>query len=138
MNNIIWKQIEKCPNYLISNTGEIKNVNGRILKQQTDRHGYRVVNLPNKDVRKKYLVHRLVAFAFLKNEGNNPIINHKNGVSIDNRIENLEWCSISDNAIHAKDILKTRNVISYKYAKKILEQNKNITAAEYFALLFPF
>jgi hypothetical protein len=52
-----------------------------------------------------YAVHRLVALAFL---GNGAEVNHKNGDKADNRLENLEWTTRSDNCLHGIHVLKRR------------------------------
>lgn len=83
------------------------------LKKYKNAAIYRVVRLPKLpgDTNiyaggRGFKVHRLVATLFIPNPNNYPEVNHKNGDGRDNRVENLEWCTGHDNAIHARRILK--------------------------------
>lgn len=111
----IWKDIPGYQGlYKISNTGRIKNKNNKILKTY-NKHGkktydpkndYQKVRLSKKGISKPYLVHRLVAKTFIKNDNNLPQINHKNGIKNDNNVNNLEWCTNKENSIHYHKYLK--------------------------------
>jgi DNA primase catalytic subunit len=104
----IWKDIDGYDDYKISNLGRIRSfkpvaykcVDG-ILKQSISKGGYCVVGLQKNGNRKGFLVHRLVAQAFISNPENKPCVNHISGVKDDNSIENLEWVTYSENEKHA-------------------------------------
>lgn len=55
---------------------------------------------------KRFLAHRVIAKVFIPNPDNLPCVNHKNGIKTDNHIDNLEWCTWSQNHQHAYDVLK--------------------------------
>lgn len=61
-----------------------------MLKQRTDKDGYKEVALSKDGLIKFYRVHRLVAEAFLSNPNNYPVINHKDEDPANNYVENLE------------------------------------------------
>ena len=73
----------------------------RILEQRYVPEGYLLVSLNSGKNQQSFRVHRLVAQAFIPNPDSKPFINHINGHPDDNRLENLEWCTPSENMIHA-------------------------------------
>lgn len=103
----IWKNVKGYENlYLVSNYGNIKRIGkNKNRKFNVTRNGYALVNLYKNGVSKNISVHRIVADAFLKNIYNLPQVNHKNGVKIDNRVENLEWISGKENIRHSYRVL---------------------------------
>lgn len=89
----MFKDIKDYENYQISDTGIVINKKtGRKLKQQ-EKKGYMNVNLFKKGKKKNKLVHRLVAEAFIENIKNYPQINHKDEDTLNNMVNNLEWCT---------------------------------------------
>lgn len=91
------KEITICGVTLkVSSNGVIRDINGNQIKQHINGH-YKVIRI-NK---KAHLVHRIVAMAFLPNPESKPQVNHKNCIKTDNRLDNLEWCTASENAKHA-------------------------------------
>lgn len=105
MNSEIWKEIKDFPNYEVSNKGRVRNrLTGSILKGAIDKTtGYLKVGLYKNKVGFTKPIHRLVAETFL-GLFINLDVNHKDGNKLNNELENLEWCTRSDNMKHAYKI----------------------------------
>lgn len=81
----------------------------KLLYKSLDKDWYVRTSLSKKKFLRTYKVHRLEAIAFIPNPENKPQINHINWIRDDNRLENLEWCTIKENAKHKFDILWYKN-----------------------------
>lgn len=94
------KYIPNSKEYYVDQEGNVYS-KYRKLNQNNQHTGYKTVAIRYLDgsVKSEY-VHRLVATAFLDNNFNLPVVNHKNLNKSDNRLENLEWCSYRDNSKH--------------------------------------
>ena len=73
----------------------------KLIKGNITSKGYSQVTLWKDKRRHMYLIHKLVANAFIPNPENYPQINHKDGNKTNNNVENLEWCNNSQNQLHA-------------------------------------
>lgn len=131
----IWKDIDGYEGfYKVSNVGRVKSldrlvngnhitcdfqyVKGKLLKLQRDKCGYWRVNLRKNGVNKMFLVHRLVAKAFIPNPNNFPYINHKDENPSNSNVNNLEWCTGQYNVLYGScqskiTLSKIRKVIQF-------------------------
>lgn len=95
------KLIEDFPLYAILETGHIYSFKTNKYLSKTLRNGYEKLTLFNKDKCKTFVVHRLVANAFIPNPENKLEVNHKDGNKLNNHISNLEWNTRMENYQHA-------------------------------------
>jgi hypothetical protein len=115
----IWRTIKDYPNYKVSNMGNVKGKHGNILKpfdRSKNCHpllrGYLTVHLCSTGVKgfDNHSVHSLVMKEFVGPRPLGMVINHKNGIRWDNRLENLEYCTQSENRkqdfIHGRQSLR--------------------------------
>lgn len=120
--------------YLISSAGEVYSM---LTKQRKNteiaNNGYERVTLWKDGEGKHFLVHRLVAKAFIPNPNNYEMVNHIDGNKRNNNVENLEWCSASHNMKHAYEnhliTPKTTKVAQYTKDFKLIRIWESIAQA---------
>ena len=91
----IVESVEK--GYFVSPSGNIYNRHGDLMVGAVDHCGYRhtILNRKNRNV------HRVIAETFIPNPNNLPCVNHKDGNKLNNSVDNLEWCTHSENTLHS-------------------------------------
>lgn len=103
VGELMKKYIENSRNYFVTDKGEVFKGERKLSSGKGDH--YRKVRIGFKDgTWKDILIHRLVAKAFIPNPENKPFVNHKDGQKSNNLLENLEWVTASENAVHAVEL----------------------------------
>lgn len=107
-------------------------INEQILLGTLNHKNYVSIHLSYNDVNSKnferkkpsIIVHREVAKSFIPNPNNLPQINHINGVTYDNRVENLEWCDNTYNQKHRYEILNKEKTIINVNKERVVKVHK--------------
>ena len=119
----IWKRLiyqgkDYGDFYEVSNYGDIRNSKTRrIRRNNINRQGYYFVSISLGSREKKVTLknHRAVAETFILNPNGLPCVNHKDANKLNNRVDNLEWCTHSENSKHAENLnLITHHHKSFK------------------------
>ena len=114
-----WRSIPGYPGYEASNLGRIRSLRSgeaRILKQHKSQKGYLRANIKHENGKRHCQnVHRFIALAFIPNPEKLPEVNHINGIKDDNVVENLEWCTSSENHLHAYRVLGKKSAVKGKH-----------------------
>lgn len=112
MDREVWRWVVGYEGiYMVSNAGNVMTLpkathaDGFTLAQAIGRNGYKTVHLRKNGASKRLSVHRLVAEAFLPNPSSLPEVNHVDGDKANNSVNNLEWCTRSENARHSIRVL---------------------------------
>lgn len=128
-----WKAIKGYEGlYEVSDLGRVRSMDmilpcknnsfhsrkGKMLSPQNNGKGYVFVNLRKSGKGEKHYIHRLVAEAFVENNKNLPLVNHKNEIKDDNRASNLEWCDNTYNINYGSCLSK----ITKKMAIPIVQE----------------
>lgn len=142
----IWKPITGYEGlYEVSDLGRVRGLNrivkksngynynskGRILRPRNKPNGYLFVSLHKLCKPMNLFIHRIVAEAFIPNPEGKKTVNHKNGIKTDNRVENLEWTTYSENHLHSFRELhrisgsKGRSGALSKCSKPVVQFTKN-------------
>lgn len=100
-----WVRVQEDPRYFVSNRGRMIGPKG-IRKPVLDVRGYETVGTKRDGKQKNLWPHRCVAVAFIPNPDSKPVVNHLNGDRSDNRDENLEWATVSEDKLHRYRILR--------------------------------
>lgn len=148
----IWKDIPNYEGiYQANNLGEIRNypkeskykkgviIKSKILSPANKK--YKHITLYKNNIKKTFDIHRLIAITFLDNPENKLCVNHINGIPHDNRLENLEWCTHSENILHSFKYLNRKSHAKNKFgkdnklSKKVIQYSLNgVYVSEFYGI----
>ena len=110
----------------VSEAGDVKS-HGKLIKGEIVKAGYKRVHVSHEGKSYKFLVHRLVAEAFIDNPKKLPLVNHIDGNKLNNSVNNLEWITYSGNLVHAyRTGLRSADGEANNMSKLTVQQVKEI------------
>ena len=119
----IFLPIDGYENYFISNFGNVKNSKtNKIMKPFNHGKGRKQIDLFKNGKSKKFLIHRLVALAFLENPDNKPFIDHIDNNPANNNVKNLRWATNQENLANTNKY--KNNTSGYKGVSFHKQHNK--------------
>lgn len=152
MENESWKSIKNYEGiYQVSNQGRVKRlqtfrksekvllyfVNQKILAPALNITGYLQVTLCKENVRKAFLIHRLVAQSFIDNPYNLPCVNHIDADRCNNDSSNLQWVTYQENTDHMRLLGRNKNAFCFDLPHTKLSDEQVIEIHQLF-IIDPF
>lgn len=120
--------------YKISNYGNVYSlISNKLIDNYINNKGYMPVCLYKNNIRQYIHRHRLVAVHFIDNLENLYCVNHKDGNKLNNHVSNLEWCTLEDNNVHAKEtglLNPSDNTTSKNNPERVREIRKRYSNGE--------
>lgn len=113
-------RVKSYPKTVKLGNGGMNYFPGRIMKPEVMKLGYIRAQLNNNGVRKRVLVHILVASHFVENPQLGKEVNHKDGNKANNHFRNLEWLSKSENVKHSYDVIGRKKAFHKKRAVNMI------------------
>lgn len=131
---MLHKAIKGYEDYLVTDTGQVYSLkSGKYMKLQKNNKEYVTINLCKNGRHKNFLVHRLVAQAFIENPNNKIEVDHINRIKTDNRIQNLRW-SDRDEQLGNRDMTKYKGTSRKSKGTTIIEKINDEVSLGYLSL----
>lgn len=119
-----WKPVKEFEEYyLISPVGKVYSIRRNKVLSSFVSAGYEQIELNVGGHVYKKLIHRLVAESYIPNPNNLPCVNHLDGNKLNNDISNLEWCTYSENMVHASEHGLLHTIGEKQYSSKLTEKD---------------
>lgn len=142
INSMNYSEFFDIPNfeglYKINKLGEVYSMGAgnstntlhkipKLISQSISANGYKKIKLSKNGVKYWFNTHRLIAQMFIPNLDNKPYVNHIDGIKTNNSVDNLEWCTASENLLHASrlGLIKVKKGSENKLSKAVNQLDKD-------------